>query len=178
MTPKRVIPRFADLCAIVLRWLLVVLFALLFLDVLWGVFSRYVLGQQARWSEEVAIYLLIWVSLLGAAYVFREKGHLGLDYLVAGMDRMAQRWAEVAAVLICALFVVYVFLVGGVNLVMRSLDGGQVTPALGWRVGYLYGVIPLSGLFFLVFALEQLWNLFHGRPAQGEGGHKPAEDGP
>lgn len=164
MNLKNAIPRLSEFCAGLLRWLLVALFALLFLDVLWGVFSRYVLGQQARWSEEAAVYLLIWVSLLGAAHVYREKGHLGFDYLVAGMDRMAQRWAEVVGVLVCVLFVVYVFLVGGMNLVMRSLDGGQVTPALGWRVGYLYGVIPLSGVFFLVFAIEQLWNFYYTPP--------------
>ncbi|MDY0168374.1 MAG: TRAP transporter small permease [Thermoguttaceae bacterium] len=168
-----VIPRLSEFCAQLLRWLLVVLFALLFLDVLWGVFSRYVLGHQARWSEEVAIYLLIWVSLLGAAHVFREKGHLGFDYLVARFDESARRWAAIAAVLICALFIVYVFLFGGVNLMLRSLQGGQVTPALGWRVGYLYGVIPLSGVFFLVFAMEQLWNLLHGRPTPGESAREP-----
>ncbi len=169
--------RFSEMCAWLLRWLLVVLFALLFLDVLWGVFSRYVLGQQARWSEEVAIYLLIWVSLLGAASVFREKGHLGFDYLVARLDESAQRWAAIAAVLICALFIGYVFLAGGVNLMVQSLRGGQVTPALGWRVGYLYSVIPISGAFFLVFAAEHLWDLCRGRPLPDDESHEPVEDG-
>lgn len=161
-----IVTRVADLCAFLLRWVLVGLFALLFLDVLWGVFSRYALGQQARWSEEAAIYLLIWVSLLGAAHVFREKGHLGFDYLVGQLDPAAQGWAAVAAVLISMLFIVYVFLFGGVNLMMRSLEGRQVTPALGWRVGYLYSVVPVSGAFFLVFAVEHLANLLCGRPAR------------
>ena len=43
----------------VLEWLTIVLFAALVLDVLWGVVSRYVLGTQSRWTEELAIYLLV-----------------------------------------------------------------------------------------------------------------------
>jgi TRAP-type C4-dicarboxylate transport system permease small subunit len=60
-----------------LSWFTIVLFAVLVADVLWGVFSRYVLGAQGRWTEELAIYLLVWVSLFGGALTFREQGHLG-----------------------------------------------------------------------------------------------------
>ena len=59
-----------------LEWLTTGIFAALVLDVLWGVISRYVLGSQSRWTEELAIYLLVWVSLLGATLVFRERAHL------------------------------------------------------------------------------------------------------
>jgi TRAP-type C4-dicarboxylate transport system permease small subunit len=74
-----------------LEWTLVVGFAALTLDVLWGVFSRYVVGSQSRWTEELAIYLLVWISLLGASLTYLEKGHLGVDYFVARLDPNAQR---------------------------------------------------------------------------------------
>lgn len=150
------IENIAEMSARILKWALVVLFTILVLDVLWGVFSRYVIGQQSRWTEEVAINLLIWVSLLGAAYTFREKGHLGFDYLVSKFDPAAQRITNFVIILISVVFIVYVFIFGGSSLMSRSLAGGQITPALGWKVGYFYSVIPISGIFFIIFAIEQL----------------------
>ena len=42
----------------------------LVLDVLWQVFTRKVLNNPSQWTEELAIFLLIWVALLGAAGQF------------------------------------------------------------------------------------------------------------
>ena len=63
-----------------LNGVLIIAVALLVLDVVWGVFTRYAMGEQAKWSEELARFLLVWVSLLGGAVAFGTKGHLGVDY--------------------------------------------------------------------------------------------------
>jgi TRAP-type C4-dicarboxylate transport system permease small subunit len=60
-----------------LEWIVIVVVAALVLDVLWGVFSRFVLRSPSRWTEEVATILLIWVSLLGAAVAFGRNEHWG-----------------------------------------------------------------------------------------------------
>ena len=60
-----------------LEWVVIIAVAVLTLDVLWGVFSRRILGGQSRWTEELARVLLIWVALLGTSVAFGEKGHLG-----------------------------------------------------------------------------------------------------
>ena len=140
----------------VLESLTVILFSALTLDVLWGVVSRYVLGTQSRWTEEVAITLLVWVSLLGAALVFREKGHLGVDYFVGKLDPAAQRVAAIIAELAVLIFAGTVLVFGGGMLVVETLRAGQLTPAMGWKVGYLYSVVPVSGLFVVGFTVERL----------------------
>ena len=139
-----------------LEWLTIVLFAVLTFDVIWGVFSRYVLGAQSRWTEELAVYLLIWVSLLGAALMFRERGHLGVDYFVGKLDPSARRLAAIVAEISIILFAGFALVVGGFALVWENLEKGQVTPAMGWKVGYLYTVVPLSGVFIVAFAIEHL----------------------
>lgn len=139
-----------------LERLTILLFVGLTLNVLWGVVSRYVLGSQSRWTEEVAINLLMWVSLLGAALVFREKGHLGVDYFVGKLDPAAQRVAAVIAELAVLVFAAGVLVGGGAMLVAESLRAGQLTPAMGWKVGYLYTVVPLAGLFIVGCSVERL----------------------
>ena len=64
-----------------LELFLIVIFALLVLDVLFQVFSRYVLGTSFTWTEEFARFSLIWMTILGAAYLNAKREHLSMDFL-------------------------------------------------------------------------------------------------
>jgi TRAP-type C4-dicarboxylate transport system permease small subunit len=142
-------------CDFLLSAVVIFLFAALTLDVLWGVYTRYAREEgQARWTEELATTLLVWVSFLGAALVYGERGHLGLDYFVGKLDAAAQRLADFFAYVLVCVFAGVVLVYGGWILVDRALDANQLLPALGWKKGYGYAVVPLSGLFFVFYALE------------------------
>ena len=64
-TNKKILDRF-------LECLVMVSVTVLVLDVLWQVFTRFVLRDASSWTEELATFLLIWVSLLGAAVAWVE----------------------------------------------------------------------------------------------------------
>ncbi|MDO4228704.1 MAG: TRAP transporter small permease subunit, partial [Capnocytophaga sp.] len=64
----------------ILKILLVLLFILLVLDVFWQVFARYSIGESSAFTEELARYLLIWLAILGTAYVRSYKGEMAIDY--------------------------------------------------------------------------------------------------
>lgn len=133
------------------------LFAALVLVVLWGVVSRYWPGiPPSDWTEELGIYLLVWVSLLGAALTFRERGHLGVDYFVSKFDPVAKRWAAVLVEICVLIFAGFCLCYGGYRLVSDTLSTGQLTPVLQWKVGYFYSSVPISGIFFVAFAIEHL----------------------
>ena len=157
-----------DILVKFLERFLILAFAVLTLDVLWGVFSRYVLGAQSVWTEELAINLLIWVSLLGAALTYEEKGHLGVDYFVGKLHPDAQKAGAVFVELVVLFFAGCGLLYGGWLLVSETLAAGQVTPALGWQKGYLYTAAPIAGLFFIIFSMEHLIELFSGDSSPGE----------
>ena len=103
-----------------------------------------------------AIFLLIWLSLLGAAVAFRRRQHLGVDYFVGKLDPGAAKLLRIVAVLIVALFASWVMIYGGTVLVVETLRLGQRTPALGLLMGYVYLAVPLSGIFFVLFCLDQI----------------------
>ena len=142
-----------------LKVVLVAAFTALLLDVLWGVFSRYVIGHQSRWTEELAVHLLVWVSLLGAGLTYGEKGHLGVDYFVGKMDPAAQRVAAICVELLVAFFAAFALLYGGTLLVGKTLESQQVSPALGLPMGYLYLAVPISGVLFFAFCIKNLAEL-------------------
>ena len=150
----------------ILEGALVVAFAVLTLDVLWGVVSRYVLGEQSRWTEELAIYLLIWIALLGAPVAYAEKAHLGVDYLVGKMHPAAQRLAAVSVEVIVGGFATVALVHGGWLLMTKTLAAGQMSPALGIPMGYVYAATPLSGAFFILFIASNLVHLVAARAGE------------
>lgn len=142
-----------------LEILVIIAMGVLVLDVLWGVVSRFVLGAQSRWTEELATMLLIWASLLGAGAAFGDKGHLGVDYFVKKMHPDAQKMMAVVIALAVAFFAGAVMVYGGYELVSKTLASGQVSPAMGLPIGYVYLAVPISGLFVLLYCVEDLVNV-------------------
>jgi len=140
-----------------LEFALIVAVTALVLVVLWGVFTRYVMSEQAKWSEELARFLLVWVSLLGGAVAFGEKAHLGVDFFVEKFDPSARKLTTVLGQLAVLFFAVTIFIIGGSNIVANNME--QMAPALGKygiRMGHVYMALPIAGGFMILFAVEQL----------------------
>jgi len=154
-----------------LEYLIIATMALLVVDVVWGVFSRYALGEQTKWTEELARFLLVWVALMGGALAFRSKAHLGVDYFVNLLHPDARRVTAVAAHLVVLVFAGAVLLLGGANVVREALALEQTTPALGWKMGYVYLALPISGFFVALYTFDNLLETLRERPAShGAGG--------
>ena len=140
-----------------LNWLLISVMAFLVIDVIWGVFTRYITGEQAKWTEELARYLLIWVSLLGAAVGFRSKSHLGIDLFVNALAPEVRRWVTFLAYIAVLFFAGVIFIFGGSLLVHNTFAMQQTTPALGIPMAYVYLSVPVSGCFIVLFTLQNMW---------------------
>ena len=136
--------------------LLILAMGLLVIDVLWGVVSRFVLGAQSRFTEELATMLLIWVSLLGASLAYGSGQHLGVDYFVGKLHPDARRLMRRIVALSVMAFAGSVMIYGGWVLFSRTLASGQVSPAMGLQMGYVYLVVPISGVLFILESLALL----------------------
>ena len=142
-----------EILTVILHVAAILVMAGLVLDVVWGVVTRYVFGQQARWTEELAKFLLIWVSLLGGAVAYRNREHLGIDFLVTKLDSEVSKGTKLFTEILSCLVVVLVLIVGGTQLVAASW---RPTPALGWPMGLVYLIIPVVGFLMLSFSVEYI----------------------
>lgn len=136
-----------------LRYLLIVLMAALVVDVCWQVITRFILDNPSSYTEEIARFTLIWLSLLGAASAYRRGLHLGIDIAVQKLPASRRRLVDALVHLLVALFACSILIYGGIKLVMLTLHLEQLSAVLGVKMGLIYMVMPLSGLFFLIFAL-------------------------
>lgn len=136
----------------VLGWLLSVLMATMVIDVTWQVFSRFVLRNPSSYTEEIARFQLVWIGLLGASYAYRTKAHLGIDVLATKLTGNRKRVLEIVINLLVLAFAFFVMVVGGIRLVRLTFILRQVSAALGIPIGYVYIVVPLSGVLIIYFA--------------------------
>lgn len=137
-----------------LELLVTVSMGVLVLDVVWQVLTRYVLKNPSSWTEELATFLMIWVGLLGASVALNRGAHLGIDYLVTKLSPRKALYVALFVFASITVFSLLVMVVGGSQLVYRTLITKQVSPALGLKMGYVYLAIPISGLFLVLYGLE------------------------
>lgn len=136
-----------------LGWILSVLMAIMVFDVLWGVFTRYVMGFQSSWSDELARFLMIWVGMLGAAYASGKNLHIAIDILPMYLKPKNRERLRVFVYVLVIVFVFCVFVIGGLRYVYISLKLGQTSPALELPMGLLYLIFPISGLIIIFYKI-------------------------
>lgn len=152
--------------------LLVVLMTVMVGNVLWQIFTRYVLRRPSSYTEELARFLLIWVGLLGAAYALGRGMHLAIDVVV---DRLGERFSRTTARIAAgavALFALAVMGVGGVNLVRLTLLLEQRSAALALPLGWIYLALPLAGALVTFYAIAALVSVAPATSG-GDGSHPP-----
>jgi TRAP-type C4-dicarboxylate transport system permease small subunit len=136
----------------VLKWVLVFIMAAMTINVLWQVFSRFILQDPSSITEELARYMLIWIGILGAAYVAGQKMHLAIDLLSTKLSGSKKSYLEIFIQLSVFVFSFSVMLIGGIRLVQITLSLNQISAALQIPLGYVYSVLPLSGLLMMFYS--------------------------
>ena len=132
----------------------VVFFTIMTLIVWIQIFFRFILGGGIAWSEEVAKFLMVWMALLGASMLFREGGHIAINFFIfkfACLRRILMFHAIVSA----ALFVMLIYY--GIDYAAFGLK--SISPASGITKFWPYLSIPVGGAFLLVQALTRLIHL-------------------
>lgn len=141
-----------------LGWTLVVIMSLMVVNVLWQVFSRFVLGDPSSYTEELARYLMIWVGVLGAAYVSGKNKHVAIDYFPTKFSEKNQIKVKVFVKWLIMIFAFFAFVIGGSRLVYITYVLEQLSPALQIPLAFVYLVIPISGVLMAYYKILEILN--------------------
>lgn len=137
---------------------LISIMSILVIDVLWQVFSRYVLSSPSSFTDELAGFLLIWVGLLGAAYVAGKNEHLAIDLLLQKTKGAKKRRLQIIINAIVGIFALTVMVIGGSWLVYTRFYLGVTSAALALPLGYVYLIVPVSGVLTLYYTIDNSIN--------------------
>lgn len=125
----------------------IALAAAMFVCVFLQVFTRYVLLSPLSWTEEVARYVFVWASFLGAAVLVGRGEHFSIDLIVRALR---PKWQSILAIAVGALVMTFAMLmtVYGLRVSLRLLTA--TSPVLELSLGLVYSIIPISGVYMLL----------------------------
>lgn len=135
----------------VLYWITVVLFALLVVIVVWQIFSRQVLHNPSTWTEEGARMTFVWLGLFASAFVFGERGHIAVEFVVRKLPLGGERVVSVLVQLVVLAFAVIVLVWGGWRASQNAWL--QNLSALPFTLGQMYLALPIAGVLIAFYSL-------------------------
>lgn len=117
------------------------------------VFTRYVMKIPLPWSEEIARYMFLWLTWVGASFATKERKHVNIDVIYQKLPRAGQKTCIVLSTLIWLAFVCIMVYIS-VKLTASVASGGQIAVGSGIRMWIPYASIP-TGMILMLFRLIQ-----------------------
>jgi len=141
------------------EWVCMVLMVVLSLDLLLGVFSRYVMVRTFTWYDEIARGCFVWLTFLGAAVGVKRHAHFRLQVVV---DRLSPRLRQVTVLLLPLVVIIFASVLIQQGLVFLELGRFQQTPVMGLSKMWIYVAIPIGGALMILYSLRPLWSAIRG----------------
>ena len=139
---------------IIERFLVLILVGMV-LNVIWQVFTRFLTSSPSAFTNELARYLMIWLGILGAAYISGKQEHVAIDFFVKKLNNSLRRFIDRFVLLSILSFAFFVMIIGGINLVYITLKLEQYSPSLQIPLALVYSIIPISGVLIIFYKATQ-----------------------
>lgn len=144
----------------ILGILLCVMLALVF----WQVFSRYIIRIPATFTEELVRFTLIWLGLLSGALAFGMHKHLSLTLVFDLFSTKMRFFIKIIVILFLIFLAFSLFIYGGIKMVLVAWH--QTSAVLSIPMGYIYIILPLTGILILFYQLYDLIMLIYYKGEQ------------
>jgi TRAP-type C4-dicarboxylate transport system permease small subunit len=150
---KRISEKLSACSARVLYWTLVVMVSVMTVLVIIQVLLRYIFFYSLSWSEEVARYLMIWVSFLAAALAVQKGLHIGMESLITRLSPAVRRKVNILTKSVVLIFLLCLTS-GGWKIAWLVRE--QSSPALFLSMSYAYAAAGVGGLFMSIQMFHSL----------------------
>jgi len=153
---------------LILSRLVIMVMTVLVLDVLLQVVTGIFISESNPFSftDELAEFLLIWVGLLGAAYVSGKKQHLAIEVISNKLSKINLSRLKVFINVLIIIFAALVLVVGGIRFVIINMKLEQLSAAMQMPMWYVYLVVPISGMFIIYYASDDIVDLIKERKSR------------
>lgn len=138
----------------------VVLFAFMVVIGSYQIITRYFFNRPSTVSEELLTYSFVWMALLASAYVFGIRDHMRMGFLADKLQGKAKQALDIFIEILILGFALLALVWGGSAIMQLSMQ--QMTPSLGIPMGYVYTILPVSGVAILVYSVLNIIDMCHG----------------
>ena len=127
----------------------------------YAVVGRYILNRPIGWSEEIAMYLMVWAVFLGAAYTLKEDAHIGVDVVV---ERLRPRLKKAFRIFhYCVGVIIFsIFFYKGIQMVALSIKMNALSMAIDFPLYIAHLSVPVGSVILILQCLSKLLGLRDG----------------
>lgn len=136
MTLKKILDNFEE-------YFVVSTMAIMTILVFIQVVMRYVFSNSLSWSEELARFIFLWLSWIGASYAVKERSHFRVEMFANILKGSTRKWFEFLILLVWFAFsMVMAFL--GTQLILFLMETGQTSAAMRVPMIWPYASVPVG----------------------------------
>ncbi|HOV37943.1 MAG TPA: TRAP transporter small permease [Spirochaetales bacterium] len=141
------------------------LVCMFFITVVQVVF-RVFLKISTAWSDELSQYAFAFIVFVGAASVSRDDGHITIAIVPDRISEKPRRLIRFLGRIIVLPFIL-LYIIGAFQNAVSTWDTG--IPSAEWmHIGYMYGILFLSGVIMLGYLLRNGWYDLSGKKSSSE----------
>ena len=101
------------------------------------------------------------LALLAAALVFAKREHMRMGFLADKFSGNALRWIYIFSELLVILFAALIMIYGGTSITKLTMT--QVTASLGIPMSMIYVIVPICGIFVILFGVINIYELLRAK---------------
>ena len=143
----------------ILGIVIICLFAMMTVIGTYQIVTRYFFNRPSTVSEELLTYSFTWMALLASAYVFGKRDPMRMGFLADKITGPARKCLEIAIDLLTFAFAGVVMVYGGISITKLTMI--QTTASLRVPMGYIYVIVPVTGLLIMLFSLMNAADMMH-----------------
>lgn len=133
------------------------------------VFTRYVLNYTPPWSEELARYLNVWITMLGIGVVLRRNEHIRLDYLETRLEeggrKTLKQIMDGSTIILTSVFLVFLTY-GGFKILKAA--SRQIAPGLKIPMIVVYLAVPIGSIIAILYTIEKIFEAVCDKDKRGK----------
>ena len=143
----------------ILGIVIICLFAMMTVIGTYQIVTRYFFNRPSTVSEELLTYSFTWMALLASAYVFGKRDHMRMGFLADKITGPARKCLEIAIDLLTFAFAGVVMEIPPYTITKLTMI--QTTASLRVPMGYIYVIVPVTGLLIMLFSLMNAADMMH-----------------
>ncbi|WP_456295841.1 TRAP transporter small permease [Vibrio sp. AK197] len=130
----------------------------------WQVISRYLFNSPSTFSEEFLRFSLVWISVIGLAYVAGKREHISLTLFLDKCPKQLTAYWNIVIQVVFILFAIYILIIGGMKVSNNAMM--QISPVLKLSMGKVYYALPLSGGLTIIYCVLNIVDMIKERHAE------------
>lgn len=116
-------------------------------------------GHPLIWSIDLAQLLFIWLCFIGATRALRERGHLGVDYIVRMFNHKHRLWIETV---LSVVFIVFLLTLTWVGIDLTLLNIERQFGDSGLSYAFVTSAVPIGCVFLSLAIVANMFEAWRG----------------